>query len=131
MPERTDIDIDELREVWWMLSAEDRLAGFRLLDAGAAGEFFADLDPHDQAGLLLALRPQERRTWLRHLAPDDAVDLLQEIGEEERAALLGLLDDATRREVAVLLAYEEDEAGGLMSSRFARVRPDMTVDEAV
>ena len=131
MAERTDIDIDELREAWWLLSAEDRLAGFRLLDAGAAGEFFSDLDPHDQAGLLDALRPQERRTWLRHLAPDDAVDLLQEVEDDARVALLGLLDDATRREVTALLAYEEDEAGGLMSSRFARVRPDMTVDEAV
>jgi magnesium transporter len=131
MSERTDIDIDELREVWWMLSAVDRLEGFRLLDAGAAGEFFADLDPHDQANLLLALRPQERRTWLRHLAPDDAVDLLQEVEDDERVALLTLLDDATRREVSVLLAYAEDEAGGLMSSRFARVRPDMTIDEAV
>jgi magnesium transporter len=131
MAERTDIDIDELREVWWLLSAADRLAGFRLLDAGSAGEFFSDLDPHDQAGLLLALRPQERRTWLRHLAPDDAVDLLQVVEDDERLALLALLDDATRREVTVLLAYEEDEAGGLMSSRFARVRPDMTVDEAV
>lgn len=131
MPERTDIDIDELREAWWLLSAGDRLAGFRLLDAGAAGEFFSDLDPHDQAGLLDALRPQERRTWLRHLAPDDAVDLLQEVEDDERVTLLALLDDATRREVTALLAYEEDEAGGLMSSRFARVRPDMTVDEAV
>ncbi len=30
-----------------------------------------------------------------------------------------------------LLAYAEDDAGGLMSPRFARVRPDMTVDEAI
>ena len=131
MAERIDINIDELREVWWMLSAEERVEGFRLLDAGAAGEFFSDLDPHDQAELLLALRTHERRTWLRHLAPDDAVDLLQDVDDDERSALLALLDDATRREVTVLLAYEEDEAGGLMSSRFARVRPDMTVDEAV
>jgi magnesium transporter len=131
MAERTSIDIDELREVWWMLPLEDRLEGFRLLDAGAAGEFFIDLDPHDQAELLLLLRPQERRTWLRLLAPDDAVDLIQEVDEDERALLLGLLDDSTRREVTVLLAYEEDEAGGLMSSRFARLRPDMTVDEAI
>ncbi|HEX6306992.1 MAG TPA: magnesium transporter [Longimicrobiales bacterium] len=131
MAERTAIDIDELREVWWMLSGDDRLEGFRLLDAGAAGEFFVDLDPHDQAELLLALRPQERRTWVRLLAPDDAADLIQEVDEEDRGPLLGLLDDAARREVTVLLAYAEDEAGGLMSSRFARVRPDMTVDEAI
>jgi magnesium transporter len=131
MPERTSIDIDELREVWWMLPAGDRLEGFRLLETSEAGEFFIDLDPHDQAELLLMLRPQERRTWIRYLAPDDAVDLIQEIDEEERQPLLALLDDTTRREVTVLLAYEEDDAGGLMSSRFARVRPDMTVDEAV
>ena len=30
-----------------------------------------------------------------------------------------------------LLAYAEDDAGGLMSTRFARVRPDMNVDEAI
>jgi magnesium transporter len=33
--------------------------------------------------------------------------------------------------VTALLAYAEDEAGGLMNPRFARVRPDATVDEAI
>jgi magnesium transporter len=131
MSQRSGIDINELREAWWLLSKDDRLEGFRLLDSEEAEEFFTDLTPRDQAELLLMLRQPERRLWLRDLAPDDAVDLLQELDEEERPALLALLDDATRREVTVLLAYEEDEAGGLMSSRFARLRPDMTVDEAV
>ncbi|HSJ06784.1 MAG TPA: magnesium transporter [Longimicrobiales bacterium] len=131
MNERTDIDIDELREAWWLLSTEDRLEGFHLLSADEAEDFFADLDPHDQAALLPTLEPRERRYWLRSLAPDDAVDVLQEVDEDERPALLALFDDATRREVTVLMAYDEDEAGGLMSSRFARLRPDMTVDEAV
>lgn len=131
MTERTEIDNDELREAWWLLSAEDRLEGFRLLDSDEAEEFFTALDPHDQAALLMTLRPRERRYWLRNLAPDDAVDLIQELDEDERPALLALFDDATRREVTVLMAYDEDEAGGLMSSRFARVRPDMTVDEAI
>jgi magnesium transporter len=129
--ERTPIDFDELLEAWWVLSAEDRLEGFRLLDSEQAEEFFASLGAHDQAALLMMLAPQERRFRLRNLAPDDAVDLLQELDEDERPALLSLLDPATRREVSVLMAYAEDEAGGLMSSRFARVRPDMTVDEAV
>jgi magnesium transporter len=131
MSERTEIDVDELREAWWLLSAEDRLQGFRLLDSDEAEEFFTGLGPHDQAALLMTLGLRERRYWLRNLAPDDAVDLLQELDDEDRPALLALFDDATRREVTVLMAYDEDEAGGLMSSRFARVRPDMTVDEAI
>ena len=68
---------------------------------------------------------------MRLLPPDDATDLIQETPEEERPALLNLLDEYTRREVLALLAYKEDEAGGLMSPRFPRLRPDMTVDEAI
>ena len=42
-----------------------------------------------------------------------------------------MLDTATRQEVTALLAYKEGQAGGLMSPRFARLRPEMTVDEAI
>ncbi len=45
--------------------------------------------------------------------------------------MLAVLDDTTRREVSALLAYAEDDAGGLMNPRFARVRPEMSVDEAI
>ena len=121
----------ELREAWWVLSMPERLQGFRLLAPDPAEEFFFDLSPHDQAELLLALPSAERRLWIRLLAPDDAADLIQETPEEHRAELLALLDEPTRKEVTALLAYAEDAAGGLMSSRFARVRPDMKVDEAI
>lgn len=121
----------ELREAWWLLAPDDRIEGFRLLEPDDAEEFFFDLDADDQAELILSLRPGARRIWLRLLPPDDAADLVQAADEEQRELLLGLLDEKTRREVSALLAYEEDDAGGLMSARFARVRPDMSVDEAI
>jgi magnesium transporter len=79
----------------------------------------------------LALPPGERRLWMRLLAPDDAVDVIQEAPPENREALLAILDDVTRREVKGLLDYAEDEAGGLMNTRYSRLRPEMTVDEAI
>jgi magnesium transporter len=45
--------------------------------------------------------------------------------------LLADLDPRTRSEVVALLAYAEDEAGGLMNPRYASVRPDMRVDDAL
>src|SRR5687767_9321043 len=131
MAEQVEFDVSELKEVWGVLSPDERLTGFRMLDPAEQEEFFLDLSAADQYDLLQILPAAERRLWLRVLPPDDAADLIQEADEDERAALLGLLDEATRREVSALLAYEEDEAGGLMSSRFARVRPEMTVDEAI
>jgi magnesium transporter len=121
----------DLQETWPLLPPGDRLDGFTLLSRAEAEEFFLSLSARDQAELLLALPLKERRLWIRLLAPDDAADVIQATPAEERGRLLALLDDTTRTEVTALLAYAEDEAGGLMNPRYARVRPDMSVDEAI
>src|SRR5438128_4600654 len=118
-------------DAWNALAVEERVTAFQQLPYAEKGDFFLALSARDQAELILSLPPGERRIWMRLLPPDDATDLIQEAPEEERPGLLALMDDYTRREVLALLAYKEDEAGGLMSPRFARLRPDMTVDEAI
>jgi magnesium transporter len=96
-----------------------------------AEDFFIALTAGDQAALLLHFRPGQRRQWMRLLEPAAVADVVQEAGEANRTILLDLLDAPTRKEVTALLAYAEDEAGGLMSTRYARLRPNMTADEAI
>ncbi len=122
---------EDLREIWPVLDAEERVQGFSLLDRDEAVDFFQSLSAFSQAQIVVGLRGSERRLWLRSLAPDDAADLLQELDPELRAALLDELDPPTRHEVAALMAYAQDDAGGLMSPRFARIRSEQTADEAV
>jgi magnesium transporter len=121
----------ELREIWSELSAEERVDDFKKLSAIDAAKFFADLETIDQARIILALPIDERRLWLRSLDPDDAADVIQETEEEEKQALLEMLDASMRSEVFALLAYAEDEAGGVMNPRYVHVRPDMSVNEAI
>lgn len=122
---------DELRDAWPALSRDERVESFKLVPHATADDFFLSLSTQEQADLITALASGERRTWLRLLAPDDAVDVIQSTPGEMRDALLQELDDTTRREVLALMAYAEDDAGGLMNPRFARVRPEMTSDEAI
>jgi len=128
---RGTLTAEDLRDIWPILKGEDRLAGFELLSRAEADDFFMQLPARDQAELLLSLPRGEQRTWLRLLPPDDAADLIQEGEPEAKDHFLGLLDEPTRKEVSGLLAYAEDAGGGLMNPRYARLRPDMTVDEAV
>jgi magnesium transporter len=121
----------ELRSVWPALSPEERCEGFLSLDRSEADDFFEELSTEDQVSILSYLPAGQQRLWLRLLAPDDAVDVIQHIDETRRDEFLHMLDDTTRREVIALLAYAEDAAGGLMSPRFARLRPGMTVGEAI
>ena len=124
-------EVQEALDAWHTLSQEDRLDSFKQLPDADKDDFFLALSARDQSELLLSLPPNQRRIWMRLLPPDDATDVIQETLEEDRSNLLALLDDYGRREVTALLAYAEDDAGGLMSPRFARLRPDMTVDEAI
>jgi magnesium transporter len=123
---------DELRDAWAVLDASERIDGLRLLPREDAEDFFIALTGPDQHALLRAMRRGERRSWLRLLEPDDVADVVQAAADgDERAELLALLDGPTRKEVEALLAYEEDDAGGLMNTRYARLRPSMTADEAI
>ncbi len=121
----------DLREIWSILSLDEKVQGFRVLPREEAETLLFGLTDSDLINLVLALKPSDRRYWVRLLPPDDIADLIQAAPGDEKDALLGLLDERTRHEVNALLAYSEDEAGGLMNPRYARVRPDMTIDEAV
>ncbi|MCK6551616.1 magnesium transporter [Myxococcota bacterium] len=129
--EKEGFTAEELLEAWPLLSGPERVEGLQLLHRDEAEDFFFGLTPDEQSELVRSLPPSERRSWVRLLAPDDAADLIQAAKPEEREGLFALLDDTSKREVSALLAYAEDDAGGLMNPRYARLRPEMTVDEAI
>ncbi|MBC7419625.1 MAG: magnesium transporter [Bdellovibrio sp.] len=121
----------QAHDVWPQLNEDQRKEKFKSLNRTDAEELFLNLSASHQAELIVDMTMLEIRSWLRLLAPDDAADLLQEVEVDKKEELLALLDPQTKREVSALLAYAEDKAGGLMNSRFIRLRPNMNVDEAI
>ena len=121
----------DLYDAWPVLSLDERTEAFELLQRGDAEEFFLRLSAQEKAQLLSKCPSGERRLWIKLLPPDDAADLVRNASPAEREEMLSLLDEATRSEVKGLLDYLEDQAGGLMNPRYARLRPDMTVDQAI
>lgn len=120
-----------LLDHWSSFSISEKKEKFSALARTDAEELFLNLKAHEQSLLISEGSALEKRSWVRLLAPDDVADLIQELGPESREEILGILDLQSRRDVTALLAYAEDNAGGLMSSRFVRLRPDMSVDEAI
>ena len=124
----------ELIEHWDELSGEHQFVLLTLLPPPKAAEVLSQLDPEDQLEFLDTLPRFQVRGILEHLDPDDLADLLQAAREERPALfeeLLSELDDETRAEVERLLAYEEDEAGGLMTPEYVAVKGNMTVEEVL
>ncbi len=122
---------NELRSRWDVLTIEEKGQQFRQMEANAAEDLFQSLKSQEQAELLCQLPYKAWRPLVRLLAPDDLADVMQELQFEHRQTILAVLDMRTRSELAALLAYAEDQAGGLMNPRFARVRPEMPIAEAM
>lgn len=132
--ENTAVDensAEYLRTHWSQLPQTQTHDAFFRLNRTDAEELFLSLTAQDQYPLIKECTTLEKRSWVRLLAPDDVADLIQEEEQDQREDWLNLLDPQTKREVGVLLAYAEDNAGGIMSSRFIRLRPTMNVDEAI
>ena len=78
--------------------------------------------------ILRALGPDYAAELVEELPSDDAADLVAPLAPEERAAVLA---DAARDDVAQLLSYPEDSAGGLMTTECVTVHDGETLAEAI
>jgi len=122
---------ETLLDQWPHLRKSERIRAFEALPREYMDDFFLSLDAKAQSELVLALPAAGRRLFVRLLAPDDAADFIQASPRNEREDLMNLMDDTTRKDVRALLDYRADVAGGLMNPRFARLRPEETIDEAL
>jgi len=103
---------EELLEWWQTLPEDEQRSAFADLSPAEASGLFLALDSADRAYILAEQADQQRRVWLRLLAPDDAADVIQRFPEEEHHDLLSLLDQHTWSQVEALLTYRSDVAGG-------------------
>ena len=53
---------------------------------------------------------------------DDAMDLFEELNEEDKYKLLKRLDKGAKEDVQKLLSYEEDQIGSCMTNNYIVVK---------
>ena len=111
---------------------EHRLSCFRLLDLDHASEVLAELELDMQANLLKALGDIRVVPIISRMSPNDAVDLLGELPEAEASAIISQIADTEAKEdLEELLKFEQDTAGGIMSTDYLSIFEKMTVGEAL
>jgi Mg/Co/Ni transporter MgtE len=65
------------------------------------------------------------------MAPDEAADVLQELPPETSAEVLANMEEEEAEEVRELLGFEENTAGGLMTTEFIVLQEKATVESAI
>ena len=104
-----------------MLSVASQLPDSRLADV------LEELEEDDQVKIVSSLDPARAADVLDVMQPDDAADLVAELPREVAANLLELMEPEEAKDVRRLLAYDEETAGGLMTTEPVILAPDDTV----
>ncbi|HVG32059.1 MAG TPA: CBS domain-containing protein [Pyrinomonadaceae bacterium] len=101
------------------------------LDDETAAETLEEMHAERQAYIIGDLDEERAADILEWMSPDEAADVLGDLPEEKAEDLLNRMEGEEQADVAELLPYEDDTAGGLMTTEFVTLPRSLTVGEAL
>jgi hypothetical protein len=121
----------DLAEIISDLNRAESSRFLEALDVKTVAEALEEVEPDFQASLLKAMPDEKAADVLEEMAPDEAADLLAQLPEDRSQELLSLMVSEDAEDVRKLLAHPEDSAGGIMTTEFVAMRPDMSAEQAI
>lgn len=113
------------------LSEERRYEVAEELSDDRLADVLEEMPEDEQVHILNRLEDSRAADVLDQMQPDDAADLIAQLSDERGEALLGLMEPEEADDVRMLLSYDSDTAGGLMTTEPVIVSSDATVAEGL
>lgn len=101
------------------------------LDDETAAETLEEMHATAQARIIGDMDEERAADILEWMSPDEAADVLGDLPEEKAEDLLNRMEGEEQADVAELLPYEDDTAGGLMTTEFVTLPRELTVGLAL
>lgn len=125
----TSLHPADLAELVLDLDHEERVLLLDHLPTDVVAELFEYVEDDDLRELVRGVGVKDLPAVLEEVEDDVAADVLQQLEPEEQAETLAQLDRG--EEVAELLRYGDESAGGLMSRGFVALNEGITVQQAI
>ncbi|MGE5926701.1 MAG: magnesium transporter [Gemmatimonadota bacterium] len=125
-----ELEAADLADVLAQLNEDERIAVVRALPPELSGQALIEMPYEAHAEeTLAALAPAQAAEIVDELDDDDAADLLGELRPEEAERILMEVED--RADVDALLRYDEETAGGIMTTHMVTVLATETAADAL
>jgi magnesium transporter len=118
----------DIADVLEMLDDQPRLVIFNLLQAEAAADVLDETRTEVTRDLVDAVPDEKIADLLEVMPEDDAAEILSELSQDRARDILGLMEPDEAVDVETLLAYPEDTAGRLMTTKVVRLDASWTVE---
>jgi len=130
---KIEISMRESFEIAYVLvdlMPEEQVLVFRLLSKEKALIVFEQIDTPTQQQLLKSFTDKENE-FIEEMEPDTRVKLLEELPASVAKRLISSLSAEERKLTNILLGYEPDTAGRIMTTKFISLRKKMTIQQAL
>jgi len=121
----------DLADIMEQLDTEAVDYVFSTLDTEFAADTLQEIEEEYQASALESIEPERAADILEAMEPDEAADVLADLSADRAADLLSRMDQEDAEDVRELLAYPEDSAGGIMTTEYRSLPPDLTAEQAI
>jgi len=99
------------------------------LDIPATADLLEELEDEEAAAVANGLPTELLADILDEMEPDEAADVLGDLSPSRVAEALAEMEEAA--DVIPLLAHPDETAGGLMTTSYIAVRPEMTASQTI
>ena len=111
---------------------DEALFVMQLLDDETAADVLAELDEDERADLLEKMPNEIIAKTIEQMDAADAVDLIQELDEDDQEDVIKQIDDVEQAgDIVDLMQYDEDTAGGHMSTEMIVVNENLSMPDCI
>ncbi len=121
----------DLADIMEDLSSRERSAIFHALDTETAAEALEEIDPKIQKSLIEEIPIEKASDIVEEMSPSEAADLLADLPEERAKEILEGMEKEKAEDLRELLIHSEETAGGLMTTAYLSLTPEVTVETAI
>lgn len=126
-----DLTITEIVDQWDEFTKDEMIRLFSHIDHDFKVALISEIPTQDQEIIIEALSNSGIDNILSKMEPDDLVDLIQQVSPTVRQSVWNSLPEKVKEETEFLLKFDEDDAAGLMTPRYAAIRSNITVAQAI
>ncbi|HET7229634.1 MAG TPA: magnesium transporter [Longimicrobium sp.] len=130
----TALHPSDLADLLEALDEDERTAVLRSLadEPALAAEALAEMEPDEHPEESLAsLDSEQMADIIAELSDDDAADLIGEMDPDDQVRALASLPRAEAGEIRELMQYDEDSAGGIMTTEVVAVPISLTAAQTI
>lgn len=114
----SEIPPADLADILEELDPHERSYVFKSLDVEAQADALEEADDKTRVSIIEEMPEDRASDILEEMEPDEAVDLLQDLPDEKKQELIEGMEEDKREALEELLEFEEETAGGIMTTGF-------------